>query len=86
MKQPLILTVCLLFAISAFGQTTDSIKVKIIGKWTLIKQTIIENNEIKDILTADTKQIYEFKADGTYKFTMTNKFGTCIAVGNWRIF
>src|ERR1700722_16193187 len=69
----------------AFGQTTDSIKMKIVGKWLLVKHTLVEHLKIVDKLTPDTKDTYEFKNDGAYRNTTTNKFGTVIVLGHWRI-
>ncbi len=81
-----ILTILLILTTATVhGQSTDSIKAQIIGKWLLVKHTLLENKKTVDKLTSDTKNIFEFKKDGTYKNTSTNKFGTVITVGKWKV-
>lgn len=87
----LALTFFLLFNVcSIFGQSIDSINVKLIGDWTLYKHTLLEKGKNEDKFNPiETKIIYEFKRDFTYKLISTWKFqdkgDSIITVGKWKI-
>jgi hypothetical protein len=75
-----------IFSSHAFSQSIADVRgVKIIGKWLLVRHTLKEKRRTVDKLTPDTKNIYEFKKDGTYRNIFTNDSGTVITVGKWKI-
>ncbi len=77
-----------LFSTLLFGQTSEP-KTNIVGKWTMVKHTLLENDKTVDKLNADGKIVYEFNADGTYKLTSSfkyqGKWDTVVTVGKWKI-
>ena len=80
--------ILLFFYTTLFGQTSDS-KNNIVGKWTMVKHTLLEKGKTVDKLNGDAKIIYEFKADGTYKLTSSfkykGKWDTVVTIGKWKI-
>ena len=80
----------ILFLLSTllFGQSYDP-KTTIVGKWTMVKHTLIENGRTEDKYNSDVEITYEFKADGTYQLTSSfkyqGKWDTIVTVGKWKI-
>ena len=79
-----------LTAFTVNGQTTDSIRTNILGKWTISKHTLPEKGKVVNkFKAAETKITYEFRADGTYTNTsiwlFQGKWDTVVTVGKWKI-
>ncbi len=80
--------ILLFFSTILFGQVTDP-NTNIVGKWTMVKHTLLENGKTVGKLNGDAKIIYEFKVDGTYKLTSAfkykGKWDTVVTVGKWKV-
>ncbi len=73
----------------AFGQVSDSIKVKITGKWAMTKHVLPTADEAMNKIIKETKSTYEFKSDGSYSHTFSQiyegKLYTVVKEGHWKI-
>lgn len=76
----------LLLSSFIFGQTTDSVSIKLTGKWLLVKHTLLENGKLINKITPNQIYTYEFNADGTYQVSYFDKqLGTTLNAGKWKI-
>ena len=76
----------LFFSLFAFGQSSSNSPTKMIGKWLLVKHTILENGKLSNKLTTDEVYTYEFNRNGSYKVVYKdNKYGMNTNMGKWKI-
>jgi hypothetical protein len=78
-------TLLLLFAGVTFGQTTDTISTKLIGKWLLVKHTVSEAGIAVDRLTSDQVYTYDFFKNMTYNAAYKDKGGMALIKGSWKL-
>ncbi len=79
------LTLFVLLAGVTFGQTTDTTSTKLIGKWLLVKHTILDAGIAVNRLTPDQVYTYEFFENRTYNAVYKDRGGMALNKGNWKL-
>ncbi|MES2133667.1 MAG: hypothetical protein V4506_15060 [Bacteroidota bacterium] len=82
----IIISIALLFlTTNFFGQPTDTVSTKIIGKWLLVRHTLVEKGVSTNKLTSNQTYTYQFNKDGTYNITYKDKkYGANVTAGKWK--
>jgi len=76
----LFLTVPLCF----YGQTSDSLKHDLTGKWAMTKHIVLLNGDSTNVVSKFTPPIYYFYKDGTYYKTGRKK--RFKEIGTWTLY
>jgi hypothetical protein len=87
MKKYLLSFMLIAISTASFSQSAAETKIKLVGKWLLVKHTLTEKGKTDDLLTPNEIYTFDFAPGGNYQVSYVNKknASTTVYQGKWQV-